>query len=69
MTQFEIECRCGGHSVTLKFKTIVQILLAKPKMYFFLCFILMLKFTFFLPGKMLLAVLKKRKKITLFGRR
>ena len=24
MTQFEIECRCGGHSVTKKFKTILQ---------------------------------------------
>ena len=32
MTQFEIECRCGGHSVTKKFKTILQLLLAKPKL-------------------------------------
>ena len=32
-TQFEIECRCGGHSVTKKFKTILQILLAKPKLW------------------------------------
>ena len=31
MTQFEIECRFGGHSVTNKFKIIWQILLAKPK--------------------------------------
>ena len=33
MTQFEIECRCGGHTVTKKFKTILQILLAKPKLW------------------------------------
>ena len=33
MTQFEIECRFGGHSVTKKFKTIWQILLAKPKLW------------------------------------
>ena len=33
MTQFEIECRCGGHSVTKKFKTILQLLLAKPKLW------------------------------------
>ena len=33
MTQFEIECRCGGHSVTKKFKTILQILLAEPKLW------------------------------------
>ena len=33
MTQFEIECRFGGHSVTKKFKTILQILLAKPKLW------------------------------------
>ena len=31
-TQFEIKCRCGGHSVTQKFKTILQILMAKPKL-------------------------------------
>ena len=31
MTQFEIEFRFGGHTVTKKFKTILQILLAKPK--------------------------------------
>ena len=29
-TQFEIKCRCGGHSVTIKFMTILQILVAKP---------------------------------------
>ena len=33
MTQFEIECRCGGHSVTKKFMTILQILVAKPKLW------------------------------------
>ena len=32
MTQFEIENRCGEHSITKKFKTILQILLAKPKL-------------------------------------
>ena len=32
-TQFEIEWRCGGHSVTKKFKTILQILRAKPKLW------------------------------------
>ena len=32
-TQFEIECRFGGHTVTKKFKTILQILLAKPKLW------------------------------------
>ena len=32
-TQFEIECRCGGHSVTKKFMTILQILVAKPKLW------------------------------------
>ena len=29
-TQFEIECRCCGKSVTKKFKTILKILPAKP---------------------------------------
>ena len=63
-TQFEIECRCGGHSVTKKFKTILQILLAKPKLWKIYIFISntfsMLKFTFFLlkSWKMLLAVPK-----------
>ena len=33
MTQFEIQCRCGGHRVTKKFKTNWQILLAKPKLW------------------------------------
>ena len=33
MTQFEFECRCGGHSVTKKFKTILQIMWAKPKLW------------------------------------
>ena len=33
MTQFEIECRCGGHSITKQFKIILQILLAKPKLW------------------------------------
>ena len=28
MTQFEIECRFGGHTVTKKFRTILQIFLA-----------------------------------------
>ena len=32
-TQFEIECRCCGHSVTKKLKTILQILRAKPKLW------------------------------------
>ena len=32
-TQFETECRCGGHSVTKKFKTILQIVLAKPQLW------------------------------------
>ena len=32
MTQFEIECRCGKQSVTKKLKTILPILLAKPKL-------------------------------------
>ena len=32
-TQFEIECRCGGHSVTKKVMTILQILVAKPKLW------------------------------------
>ena len=31
-TQFDIECRFGGHSVTKMFKTTWQILLAKPKL-------------------------------------
>ena len=30
-TQFEIECRCGRHSVTKKFMTILQILVDKLK--------------------------------------
>ena len=33
VTQSEIECRCGGHSVTKKSKIILQILLAKPKLW------------------------------------
>ena len=33
MTQFEIERRCGGHSVIKQFKTILQILVAKPKLW------------------------------------
>ena len=31
MTQFEIECRSGRHSVTKKFLTILRALVAKPK--------------------------------------
>ena len=31
-TQFEIKCRCGGHSVTQKFMRILQIQVAKPKL-------------------------------------
>ena len=31
-TEFEIECRCGGHSVTKEFLTILQILVAKSKL-------------------------------------
>ena len=66
MTQFDIEFRCGGHSVTKKFMTILQILLAKPKLwkkkslYFISNTFSMLKFTFFLleNGKMLLPVPK-----------
>ena len=69
MTQFEIECRCGGNSVTKKLKTILQILLAKPKLWrrkkniFISNTISMLIFTFFLlkSGKMILAVLKNVK--------
>ena len=30
-TQFEIECRFSGHTVTKNVKTALQILLAKPK--------------------------------------
>ena len=33
MTQFVIECRCSRHSVTKKFKTILQMLPAKPKLW------------------------------------
>ena len=33
MRQFEIECRYGGHRVTKKFMTILQILMAKPKLW------------------------------------
>jgi hypothetical protein len=64
MTQFEIECRCGGHSVTKKFMTILQILVAKPKLwkylYFYKEYIFNLKDHFFWlkSGKMLLAVPK-----------
>ena len=31
-TQFEIECRCGGHSATIKFLNIFQILGSKLKL-------------------------------------
>ena len=31
--QFEIECRCGGHSFTKKFMTILKILVPKPKLW------------------------------------
>jgi hypothetical protein len=64
MTQFEIECRCGGHSVTKKFMTILQILVAKTKwwknLYFYKKYIFNLKIHFFWlkSGKMLLAVPK-----------
>ena len=33
MTQFEIECRYGGHSVTKKFTAILQILVAKNNLW------------------------------------
>ena len=33
MTKFEIECSCGGHRVTKKCMTILQILVAKPKLW------------------------------------
>ena len=33
MTQFEIEYRCGGHRGTKKPKTILKILLSKPKLW------------------------------------
>ena len=65
--KFEIECRCGGHSITKKFKTILQILLAKPKLwtnlYFYKLYIFNVKINFFLlkSGKMLLAVPKNGK--------
>ena len=35
MTQFEIECRCGRHSVTKKFMTILQ-KLNNGKIYIFI---------------------------------
>ena len=55
MTQFKIECRCGGHSVTKKFMTILQILVAKPKLwkklYFYKEYIFNVKIHFFLAEK------------------
>ena len=55
MTQFEIECRCGEHSVTKKFMTILQILVAKSKLwknlYFYKEYIFNLKIDFFLAEK------------------
>ena len=63
-TQFEIECRCGGHSVTKQFMTIYQILVSKPKLwkklYFYKQYIFNIKIHFFLltSGKVLLAVPK-----------
>ncbi len=82
-TQFEIECRCGGHSVTKKFMTILQILVAKPKLwknlYFYKEYIFNLKIKFFgwkmgrcsKPSlKMVYFRKKSLKKLdTLFGRR
>ena len=32
-TQFEIKCRCHGHRITKKFRTIFQMLVAKPKLW------------------------------------
>ena len=32
MTQFEIECRSGGHSVTKKFSAVLQLLVSKLKL-------------------------------------
>ena len=32
MTQFEIECRSGGHSVTKKFSAVLQVLVSKLKL-------------------------------------
>ena len=37
-TPFEIECRYGGHSVTKKFKTILQTFVAKAKSWKYLYF-------------------------------
>ena len=55
-TQFEIECRCGGHSVTKKFMTILKILAAKPKLwknlYFYKEYICNLKNYFLLAEKL-----------------
>ena len=31
-TQFEIECRSGGHSVTKKFSAVLQVLVSKLKL-------------------------------------
>ena len=51
MTQFEIECRCGGHSVT-----ILQTLPAKPKLwknlYFYKYYIFNVKIHFFFAKKL-----------------
>jgi hypothetical protein len=64
ISQFEIECRFGGHSVTKMFMTILQILVAKPNLwknlYFYKKYIFNLKIPFFWlkSGKMLLAVPK-----------
>ena len=38
MTQFEIGSRCGGHSVNKNCMTILQILVAKPKLWKILYF-------------------------------
>ena len=50
-TQFEIERRCGGHSVTKKFVKILQILLAKhrfwKKLYCYKQYIFNVKIHFF----------------------
>ena len=51
MTQFEIECRCGGHSVTKKLMTILKILVAKPELWkllnFYKIYIFNVKIPFF----------------------
>ena len=64
MTQFKIECRSGGHSITSFILIILPILVAKPKLlnnlYFYKQYILNVKIHFSLlkSGEMLLSVAK-----------